>query len=766
MSNKDQALRYHSEPTPGKVAIVPTKPCDTARDLSLAYSPGVAEPCLAIAENTEEVYQYTSKGNLVAVVSNGTAVLGLGDIGPEASKPVMEGKGVLFKIFADIDVFDLELTSKSIEHFVETVAALEPTFGGINLEDIKAPECFEIERQLQERMDIPVFHDDQHGTAIIASAALINAIEITKRDIKKTTLVISGAGAAGIACARLLVTLGLSRENIILCDTQGVVYQGREKGMNQYKEEFATTRACRTVEEALVGADVFFGLSKKGLMSPEMLNSMAKNPIVFAMANPDPEIDYDLAKATRADVIMATGRSDFPNQVNNVLGFPFIFRGALDVRASAITEGMKIAASKALAALAKEPVPESVRKAYGNANFTFGPDYLIPKPFDNRVLYWVAPAVAKAAIEEGVARAPRDLEEYTIALKSKKNKGRKIVRGYYDLARGSNNKRVVLAEGANELVIKAALMAKSENIADPVLIGNPVEIQNISKQIKVDLDGIEIINPAASDKYKATVDAYFAKQTKKGFAFNGAELIEQKNQAFATAMLAAGDADGLICGIGRSYSKMLKPIFDIVGLDKGVTNAAGLYLALIKGRLFFLADTTINVEMNSAKLADVAIMAAEFVKTMQIVPRVAMLSFSNFGSVPHEKANMVREATLLVKEQVPDLLIEGEMTADTAVMPEFLAQNNPDACFNGAANVLIFPDMQSGHIALKLLHRLADARVVGPVILGLKEPAYVMQRHASMDEIFNMIVVAAARAALNGTASALGNLAERKVVNA
>lgn len=747
-SKKNAALLYHSHPTPGKISLTPTKPCETAKDLALAYSPGVAEPCLEIERHPEDVYKYTSKGNLVAVISNGTAVLGLGNIGPAASKPVMEGKGVLFKVFADIDVFDLELDCKSPEKFIETVIALAPTFGGVNLEDIKAPECFQIEEELKAKLDIPIFHDDQHGTAIIASAALLNALEITKRDIKTIKLVINGAGAAAISCAKIILTLGLPAENLLLCDSKGVIFKGRTENMNEYKEQFAVETPHRTLSEALNGADVFFGLSAKDQMTPNMLKSMAKDPIVFAMANPDPEIDYELALATRSDVIIATGRSDYPNQVNNVLGFPYIFRGALDVRATTINEEMKLAAVYALAALAKESVPDSVRQAYGNEEFSFGKNYLIPKPFDPRVLYFVAPAVAKAAIDSGVAKVKRDIEDYVLHLKGKQNHGRWMVAPYYKIARKSPNKRVAFVEGADEKVLKAAAMALEEGLAKPVLLGDRKDILAAADRAEISIDKMEIVSPKEHPDFSDYVTKYHNLRNRKGVTPTDAKHALQNEIVFASMMLAEKAVDGLICGVGQNYPEMVRPILQIVGLKPGVSNASGLYVVSIQGKLLFLADTTMNVEMTSQKLANIALMSAEFAQTLEVEPRVAMLSFSNFGSFNHPSVKMVKDATDIVRGINPDLAIDGEMQADTAVTSEILNEHFPFSTLSSGANVLVFPDMQSGNISYKLLQRLGGARVVGPVILGLNAPAYVMQRHAGVDEIFNMTTVAVAQAAL------------------
>jgi len=746
MSERQEALDYHEFPNPGKVSTTPTKACETARDLSLAYSPGVAEPCLQIAAAPEDVYRYTSKGNLVAVISNGTAVLGLGDIGPAASKPVMEGKGVLFKTFAGIDVFDIELNSRTVEEVVNAVCAIAPTFGGINLEDIKAPECFDIERELIAKLDIPVFHDDQHGTAIIGGAALINALEIAEKKFEDVRLVVSGAGAAAIACAKLFIAMGLKRENLLMVDSTGVIYKGRTKGMNAYKDEFAVETERRSLADALDGADVFIGLSAKGLVTPEMLLSMAKNPIVFAMANPDPEIDYELAVQTRSDVIMATGRSDYPNQVNNVLGFPYIFRGALDVRAKGINEEMKMAAVRALAALAKESVHDSVHAAYGGNGFSFGREYLIPKPFDPRVLYHVAPAVAKAAIESGMARQKIDIEEYTLKLKGKQNHGRVILRDYYDVARKAKRKRIAFPEGTNEKVLKAAAMAADEGIVEPVLLGKKTVIEETAKRLEIDISKYEIIEPPLDRRYPEYVKAYYETESRRGVNLVEAERAVRLENIFANLLLAHGEIEGVVCGVDRSFPEMMRPILKTVGLAPGVSTASALFLVSVGDRLFFFSDTAINIEMTSAKLAEIAMMSAEFAESMGVTPRVAMLSYSTFGSVKHPTVDIVRDACSIVRKQRPALQIDGELQADPAVVTSILKEHYPFANLDSAANVLVFPDMQSANISFKLLQRLGGARVVGPIILGLKAPAYVLQRHATADEIFNIITAAVAQA--------------------
>ncbi len=748
MEEQSKALRYHSDPVPGKLAIVSTKPCDTAAELSLAYSPGVSEPCLAIERDPNLIYKYTAKGNLVAVISNGTAVLGLGNIGAEASKPVMEGKAILFKRFADIDVFDLELKSTNTDEFVNTVVNLAPTFGGINLEDIKSPECFEIEEALKAKLDIPVFHDDQHGTAIIASAALINALEVTNRKITDIKLVISGAGAAAIACARLLVRLGLPRENIFLCDTKGVVYRGRAEGMNKYKEEFATVTSARSLADALRGADVFFGLSKKDALSPEMLLTMAANPIVFAMANPDPEIPYDIAKATRPDVIVATGRSDFPNQVNNVLGFPFIFRGALDVRAKAINDEMKLAAVYALARLAKESVPESVRQAYGDQDFRFGPDYLIPKPFDPRVLYYVAPAVAEAAIATGVAREAINIGEYTLNLKGKNNRGRDLISRFYQIARTQQSTRIALVEGRDPRVLTAAAMATEEGLAAITLIGDKQAIESAAANCGVNLDEMEILDPALYSHLSKLQNRYKEIRSLRNGTLVKIEEIISTDVVFANLLLAEGIVDGLVCGVNQIYRTMAKPIVEILGFDDDAVAAAGLHIASLNNQTFLLADTTMNADMTSEKLANTALLAAKFAVQLGIEPRVALLSFSSFGSFQHPNSDLVCRAREIVREKNPQLEIRGEMQADLAMMPHLFSSDYPESLLTGPANVLVFPDMQSGNIAYKLLQRLAGARIVGPILLGIKSPAHIMNRHATSDDVFNMIAVTAAQAAL------------------
>ncbi len=746
--HKQAALQYHAEPTPGKISVVPTKPCDTARDLSLAYSPGVAEPCLEIEANPEDSYKYTSRGNLVAVISNGTAVLGLGDIGAAAGKPVMEGKGVLFKTFADIDVFDIEIDCKDPQKLVEIIASLAPTFGGINLEDIKAPECFYVEQELKKRLDIPVFHDDQHGTAIIAGAAILNALKLVGKNIQDVRLVVNGAGASAISCTKLINNLGLPKEHIIMCDSNGVIYKGRQKGMNEYKELFAADTECRTLADAVKGADIFLGLSVANALTPEMLLSMANDPIVFAMANPNPEIDYSLAKATRSDVIMATGRSDYPNQVNNVLGFPYIFRGALDVRASTINEEMKLAAVHALAAIATDPVPDSVIRAYGKTPFSFGRDYLIPKPFDPRVLYHVAPAVAKAAMDSGVARQEIDLNAYINRLKGKHNKAREILSVYLNETTRTSAKRIALPEATNPRIIRAAVTALEDGIANPVLVGKRQKIEEVAKSLELDISQLEIIEPATDQRFEEYAQELLSRRCRGGLTLSDARRELRMPHTFANLMLSLGNVDGVICGVDNSFNQLARPLIETVGLRDGVASAAGLCVLSIQGRLLFLADTTLNIKMTTEKLATTALLAAEFAQSMNVIPRIAMLSYSTFGSVNHRDVVMVREAVQSVKARAPHLQIDGEMQVDAAIDQEILSEYYPHSMLDQPANVLIFPDMQSGNIAYKLLHRVAGARIVGPIMLGLRAPAYILQRYATENEILNMITVAAAQASL------------------
>jgi malate dehydrogenase (oxaloacetate-decarboxylating)(NADP+) len=743
MAIRDQdALEYHASHPPGKLAIVPTKPCRTQRDLSLAYSPGVAAPCLAIHRDPSLVYKYTAKGNLVAVVTNGTAVLGLGNIGPAAGKPVMEGKGVLFKRFADIDVFDIELDTKDPKEVIRACQLLEPTFGGINLEDIKAPECFEIEEELRRTMKIPVFHDDQHGTAIISGAALLNAVELAGKRLSEVKVVINGAGASGIACALHYIRLGVRPENLTLCDSKGVIYEGRREGMNKYKERFARPTGARTLADALRGADVFCGLSVADCVTPEMLLSMADNPIVFAMANPDPEISWELAVRTRPDVIMATGRSDYPNQVNNVLGFPFIFRGALDVRATAINEAMKLAATEALAALAREDVPDSVRQAYGVERIEFGREYIIPKPFDHRVLLWVASAVARAAMESGVAQQPIDLDAYREQLERRLGKAYEVVRVMIHKAK-REPKRVVYPEGEAPKILRACQILLDEQIAHPILLGRRAAIEAKIGDLRLNLDGAEIIDPPEFPRLKEYATRLYELRQRKGVTLTeAAELILNRN-VFGSMMVRMGDADAFISGLTQHYPDTLRPALQVIPMREGVRHVSGMYVLITQaGQLYFLADTTVNIEPTAEDLAEIAMLAAETARGFDIEPRVAMLSFSNFGSVRHPLAEKVRRAAEIVRERVPGLMIDGEMQADTAVVPRIIEERHPFSYLKGGANVLIFPNLEAGNIAYKLLQRIGGAEAIGPILMGLSKPVHVLQRDDEVDDIVKMTAIA------------------------
>jgi malate dehydrogenase (oxaloacetate-decarboxylating)(NADP+) len=743
MSHKQEALDYHSQGRRGKIEINPTKPCQTQRDLSLAYTPGVAEPCREIAARPDDAYLYTAKGNLVAVVSNGTAVLGLGDIGPLAGKPVMEGKGILFKRFADIDVFDIELKSKDPDEIIKTVSMLEPTFGGINLEDIKAPECFYIEEKLKSMMNIPVFHDDQHGTAIISAAALINALEVVRKKISEVKIVFSGAGAAGIACAKLYETLGAKHENIFLVDTKGVVFKGRTEGMNKYKEYFARDTGARTLADVMKGADVFCGVSGKGIVSKEMVKSMADDPIVFAMANPDPEITYEDAKSVRDDVIMATGRSDYPNQVNNVLGFPFIFRGALDVRATAINDQMKIAASQALASLAKEDVPDSVIRAYGGKRIEFGREYIIPKPFDPRVLIWETTAVATTAMQTGVARTPiPDLEAYKDSLEARLGKTREIMRFYIHRAQ-KEKKRIVFPEGEEEKILRAAQIIIDEKIALPILLGNPSAISDRITGLGLDLEGAEIVNPEKSSLFDRYVTMYYELRQRKGITLPVAARQMKTHNVFGMMMVRNGDADGLISGLIQNYPETVRPALQIIGKKEGVNKIAGLYMMVFKHQTIFIADATVNVEPTAEDLAEIALLTADRVKRIDVVPRIAMLSFSNFGSTSHPLTDKVQKAVALVRQKMPDLIIDGEMMADTATSQEILSELYPFSTLKEPANILICPDLTSANIAYKLLSKLGGASAIGPILLGIRKPVYLLTPGNDVNDIVNITAMAA-----------------------
>lgn len=741
----EEALEYHSTGRKGKVEVIPSKPCLTSRDLSLAYTPGVAEPCRAIQKNPEDAYKYTAKGNLVAVISNGTAVLGLGDIGAVAGKPVMEGKGVLFKRFADIDVFDIELETKDPKEVIRAVQLLEPTFGGINLEDIKAPECFEIEETLIETMNIPVFHDDQHGTAIISCAALINAVEIAGKKIDEVRIVVNGAGASAISCCKLYVRAGAKHENIYMFDSKGCLTKDR-KDLNKYKQEFAQEKGFKSLLDAFKGADVFVGLSIGGVVSKEMIKVMAPKPIVFAMANPDPEIMYYDAIEVRDDLIMATGRSDFPNQVNNVLGFPFIFRGALDVRATKINEEMKMAAVKALADLAREKVPEIVINAYGGTDFSFGKEYIIPKPFDPRVLWWVAPAVARAAIETGVAKAPiTDWSGYEEILKERLGFSKEVIRVMIHKAQ-KNPKRVVYPEGEEEKIIRAAQVVVNDGIAKPILLGNKNVISKQIKELNFDVKDFEIIDPSTSSDFEKYAKAFYEKRQRKGAILRESRLLMQNPIYFGSMMVDVGDADALISGLTTHYPQTIKPALQCVGVKDGFKVVSGLYIVVAKKEVYFFADTTVNVDPTPEELAEIAIATADTVKEFDIVPRIAMLSFSNFGSAPYPETVKVKKATQLVKHLRPDLMVDGEMQADTAVVAQIIDQTFPFSSLKGGANVLIFPNLAAGNIAYKLMARIGEATVVGPILMGMKRSIHVLQRDATVDDIINMTAIAVVQA--------------------
>jgi malate dehydrogenase (oxaloacetate-decarboxylating)(NADP+) len=749
--SKQQALDYHNGERPGKIEVTPTKPCRTQRDLSLAYTPGVAEPCLEIAKNPQDAYKYTGRGNLVAVVSNGSAVLGLGDIGPLAGKPVMEGKAVLFKRFADVDVFDIEVNSKDPAEIIKLCQLLEPTFGGINLEDIKAPECFEIEETLRKTMKIPVFHDDQHGTAIISGAALLNALELVGKNIADVRIVFNGAGAAGIACAEHYVRLGAKRENIVLCDTKGVVYRGRTAGMNSYKERFALDTNLRTLAEALVGADVFAGLSAKGAITPEMICSMAPDPIVFAMANPDPEIMYDEARACRSDVIVATGRSDYPNQVNNVLGFPFIFRGALDVRATAINEEMKLAATHALANLAKEDVPDSVCLAYGVSRLQFGREYLIPKPFDPRVLMCVASAVAEAAMLSGIAQQPVDLITYKAQLARRLGKAYEVSRSMINKAQ-SNPKQVVFPEGDNEKILRACHVLVEEKIGHPILLGDASKIRSRARELGVNLAAMKIVDPATSEHHEAYVQELFRLRQRRGVTLVEAETLINNPNMFGSMMVHMGDADALVSGVTQHFPDTIRPALQIVRMREGLHRVSGCYAVITrKGEVFFLADTSVNIEPTAEDLVEIALCTAHMARRFDLIPRVAMLSFSSFGGVDHPICTKVRRAVEMIKFADPTLIVDGEIMADEALSPEIIAEQYPFSSLKGGANVLIFPDLASANIACKLVTKIGGGEMIGPILMGMSRPVHVLHRGATAETIVNVAAIAVVDAQENGT---------------
>ncbi len=744
-TTRREALIYHAKPQPGKIKIVPTKPYATQRDLALAYSPGVAEPCLEIAKDRENVYKYTAKGNLVAIISNGTAVLGLGNIGPEASKPVMEGKGLLFKIFADIDGMDIEVDTEDVDKFVETVKMIAPTFGGINLEDIKAPEAFEIERRLKEELDIPVMHDDQHGTAIISAAALLNALEICKKKIDNVRIVVSGAGAAAVSCTRLYKAFGARDENIVMLDSKGVIRKDRES-LSKEKLEFASDRKIDTLDEAMKDADVFIGLSIADIVSPEMLLSMAKNPIVFAMANPDPEIKYDLACKTRKDIIMATGRSDHPNQVNNVLGFPFIFRGALDVRATGINEEMKMAAVKALAELTRAPVPEQVNIAYGETRLTFGKEYIIPKPFDPRLIAEIPPAVAKAAMESGIAKEPiEDWDRYREELLQRSGDDNKVVRLLHNRAK-MNLKKIVFAEADDIAVLKAAQIVHEEGIAIPILLGNKEIITELMTELEFDAD-IQIINPNApesDEKRTHYATRYWENRRRSGSTLYNAKSKMRERNYFGSMMVLEGDADGMISGHSRAYPRVVKPVFEVIGRATNVSRAATVHIMITKSGPLFLADTSINIDPTAEELAEIAQNTANVASTFGFKPVMALLSYANYGSSTHPNARKVKEAVRILHENNPDLIVDGEIQTDFALNKELLQSQFPFSKLAGKkVNTLIFPNLESANITYKLLKELNGADSIGPIMVGLRKSVHILQLGASVDEMVNMTAVAA-----------------------
>jgi malate dehydrogenase (oxaloacetate-decarboxylating)(NADP+) len=739
MIRREDALNYHTHERPGKIEVKSTKPCITQRDLSLAYTPGVAEPCREIEINADRVFDYTVKGNLVGVVTNGTAVLGLGHIGPLAAKPVMEGKAVLFKRFADIDVFDIELGSTDPDDIIKAVQLLEPTFGGINLEDIKAPECFYIEERLKEIMSIPVFHDDQHGTAIISGAALLNALELQRKRIDQVKVAFSGAGAAGIACAELYIKLGVKRENMYMVDSNGLIYKGRKEGMNPYKERLANGSEPMTLEEVMKGADVFAGVSVAGVLTKDMIKSMASRPIVFAMANPDPEIEYDEATSVRDDLIMATGRSDYPNQVNNVLGFPFIFRGALDVRATAINDDMKIAAVRALADLAKEDIPDSVLRAYGGKILKFGTEYIIPKPFDPRVLVWEAVAVAKAAVASGVARKPiYDWDAYRDTLESRLSRSQEIMRRIIHRAQ-REPKRIVFLEGNEPKILRACQVILDEGIAKPILLGNRALIEKDIAELSLDLKGAVIIDPKNFERIEEYVVEFHRLRSRKGITRQEAtKLLTVNRNYFGAMMVRMRDADGLIGGVNKHYQETIRPALQTLPLEQTTSVIAGMYMMVFPKDVMFFADTTVNIDPTAEQLAEIAICAADTViRLLEIKPRIAMLSFSNFGSTRHPMTEKVARAVQIVRKRRTDLKIDGEMQADTAVVTDILNQVYDFNELKGKANVLIFPTLDAGNIAYKLMERLGGARAIGPILMGTSRAIHVIQRNCDVEDIVN-----------------------------
>jgi len=740
---KDDALQYHQEGRPGKIAVVPTKPTNTQRDLSLAYSPGVAEPCLEIAANLDNVYKYTAKGNLVAVISNGTAVLGLGDIGPEASKPVMEGKGVLFKIFADIDVFDIEINTKNTEEFIQTVKNISPTFGGINLEDIKAPECFEIERRLKEELDIPIMHDDQHGTAIIVGAALINGLELVNKKIDKVKVVFNGAGASAISCAKLIMSLGVKPENLIMCDSKGVI-RTDSQNLDETKKQFATNENLNTLADAMKDADVFVGLSKADVVSQDMVRSMAKDCMVFALANPDPEIAYDLAIASRKDIILATGRSDYPNQVNNVLGFPYIFRGALDVRATKINEEMKIAAVHALANLTKEPVPEIVNMSYNEKALSFGRNYIIPKPIDPRLIAAVAPAVAKAAMESGVARNQiTDWQAYKFNLLTRLGKESNFIRMLGTKA-SSNPKRVVFAEADNYKILLAAQLVRNDGMAIPILLGNKQRIEAIIKANNIKLDGVKIIDPMEEhEKREAFAKIFYERRQRKGITLYEANKLMRDRNHFAPMMVDQGEADAMISGLTKNYPSTIKPALQILGKEDGIEKVAGMYVIMSSKGVLFISDTTVNVDPTTQDIVDITKLTYDAVKKFNISPNIALLSYSNFGSSDGTLPNKMAQARKILKEKYPYMIVDGDIQANIALNQAMLKENFPFSELNGnPVNTLIMPNLSSGNITYKMMQELGSSEAIGPILLGLKKSAHILQLGSSVREIVNMVCVA------------------------
>jgi malate dehydrogenase (oxaloacetate-decarboxylating)(NADP+) len=745
VSYEKRVLRYHREPRPGKIEVMPSKPCLTQADLSLAYTPGVAIPCLEIENDNALCYDYTSKGNLVGVITNGSAVLGLGNIGPLAAKPVMEGKAVLFKRFSDLDVFDIEIKASDPDAFIQAVQALEPTFGGINLEDIKAPECFYIEEQLIRKMSIPVFHDDQHGTAIISGAALINACHLTERRLEDVRVVFNGAGAAAIASATMYRQLGVKKENIALVDSLGVIYKGRKEGMNPYKEAFAVDTDARTLRECARGADILVGLSVKGAFTEDLLLGLNASPIIFALANPDPEIAYFDAKKIRPDAIVATGRSDYPNQVNNVLGFPFIFRGALDVRATAINEAMKTAAVRALAELARQDVPDSVIKAYGGCPIHFGPEYIIPKPLDSRVLLHVTPAVARAAVESGVAKRPLPAgDAYIQHLEGLLGPEREIMRKLMIRAR-QDPKRIVLAEGDHPVILRAAHQAVLDGIARPLLLGKESDIQSLARELHIPLDGIEILDHVASAHFDGFVEDLFQMRGRKGWSLAETRRQLRSRHLFGAMMVQKGLADGQVHGIDRPYADAIRPVLQVIPRSPSVSKVSGVYLMIFRDRIMLFADATVNITPSPQDLAEIAVLASEKARFFDIVPRVAMLSFSNFGSTRHPDAKMVQKAVEIVRERQPDLIVDGEMQADTAVDKERL-KDYPFCRLKRPANVLVFPNLVAGNVAYKLLERLGGAKAVGPLLMGISKPFNVLQRGATMENVVDVIAVTVVQA--------------------